>query len=176
MNKSTKYSKVLFILHMPPPVHGASMVGKYIHDSKIINNAFECHYLNLALAKDLDDIGKGGIRKLKEFYKQLKQIRKQTKLIVPQLCYVTPNAKGGAFYKDFFVVMLLKMMRQNIVVHYHNKGIATRQNRYFDNEPCEYLEIDENDIKDLCDKMKKQQAIRRIGTSHKGYWELLINL
>ena len=44
MNKSTKYSKVLFILHMPPPVHGASMVGKYIHDSKIINNAFECHY------------------------------------------------------------------------------------------------------------------------------------
>ena len=102
MNKSTKYSKVLFILHMPPPVHGASMVGKYIHDSKIINNAFECHYLNLALAKDLDDIGKGGIRKLKEFYKQLKQIRKQTKLIVPQLCYVTPNAKGGAFYKDFF--------------------------------------------------------------------------
>lgn len=88
MNKSTKYSKVLFILHMPPPVHGASMVGKYIHDSKIINNAFECHYLNLALAKDLDDIGKGGIRKLKEFYKQLKQIRKQTKLIVPQLCYV----------------------------------------------------------------------------------------
>ena len=57
MNKSTKYSKVLFILHMPPPVHGASMVGKYIHDSKIINNAFECHYLNLALAKDLDDIG-----------------------------------------------------------------------------------------------------------------------
>lgn len=133
MNKSTKYSKVLFILHMPPPVHGASMVGKYIHDSEIINNAFECHYLNLALAKDLDDIGKGGIRKLKEFYKQLKQIRKQTKLIVPQLCYVTPNAKGGAFYKDFFVVMLLKMMRQNIVVHYHNKGIATRQNRYFDN-------------------------------------------
>ena len=77
MNKSTKYSKVLFILHMPPPVHGASMGGKYIHDSKIINNAFECHYLNLALAKDLDDFGKGGIRKLKEFYMKLIQIRKQ---------------------------------------------------------------------------------------------------
>ena len=29
------------------------------------------------------------------------------------------------------------------------------QNRYFDNEPCEYLEINEDDIKDLCDKMKK---------------------
>ena len=27
---------ILFILHMPPPVHGAAMMGKYIHDSKVI--------------------------------------------------------------------------------------------------------------------------------------------
>lgn len=29
--------KILFIMHMPPPVHGAAMVGQYIHDSEIIN-------------------------------------------------------------------------------------------------------------------------------------------
>jgi len=124
---------ILFILHMPPPVHGASMVGKYIHDSEVINDTFDCHYLNLSLAKDLNDIGKGGIRKLKEFYKLLVLIRKQVKSIKPQLCYVTPNAKGGAFYKDFFVVMLLKAMGQKVIIHYHNKGVATRQNRFFDN-------------------------------------------
>ena len=33
--------------------------------------------------------------------------------------------------------------------------ILEGQNRYFDNEPCEYLEINEDHIKDLCDKMKK---------------------
>ena len=119
--------KVLFILHLPPPVHGASMVGKYIHDSETINNTFECHYLNLTLAKDINDIGKGGIRKLKDFYKLLTQIRKQVKSIKPQLCYVTPNAKGGAFYKEFFVVLLLKILNQKIIIHYHNKGVATRQ-------------------------------------------------
>ena len=27
--------KILFIMHMPPPVHGAAMMGKYIHDSKV---------------------------------------------------------------------------------------------------------------------------------------------
>ena len=97
--------KILFILHLPPPVHGASMVGKYIHDSEVINNTFDCHYLNLALAKDLNDIGKGGMRKLKDFYKQLKQVRLLIKSIKPQQCYVTPNAKGGAFYKDFLVVI-----------------------------------------------------------------------
>lgn len=26
--------KILFIMHTPPPVHGAAMVGKYIKDNK----------------------------------------------------------------------------------------------------------------------------------------------
>ena len=38
MNKINKgKNKVLFIMHMPPPVHGAAMMGQYIHDSKLIN-------------------------------------------------------------------------------------------------------------------------------------------
>ena len=51
-------NKVLFILHMPPPVHGAAMVGQYIHDSKLINEEFDCKYINLSLAKDINDIWK----------------------------------------------------------------------------------------------------------------------
>lgn len=125
--------KILFIMHMPPPVHGAAMVGQYIHDSKVINEAFDCHYLNLTLARNLNDIGKGGIKKLVNFIRQLNKIRKTVKRIKPDTCYVTPNAKGGAFYKDFLVVMLLKQMRQNIVIHYHNKGVATRQDKTIDN-------------------------------------------
>ena len=126
-------SKILFILHLPPPVHGAAMMGKYIHDSLVINEAFDCRYFNLTLAKNLQDIGKGGIRKLRDFIRQLGRIRKEVKVFQPDLCYVTPNAKGGAFYKDFVVVMMLKAMKQKVVVHYHNKGVAARQNRILDN-------------------------------------------
>ena len=125
--------RFLFILHMPPPVHGAAMMGKYIHDSQVINEAFDCRYFNLTLAKNLQDIGKGGIRKLQDFIRQLGKIRKEVRSFQPDLCYVTPNAKGGAFYKDFVVVMMLKVMGQKVVVHYHNKGVATRQNRILDN-------------------------------------------
>lgn len=125
--------RILFILHMPPPVHGAAMMGKYIHDSRVINEAFDCRYFNLTLAKDLQDIGKGGIRKLRNFIRQLGKIRTEVRTFQPDLCYVTPNAKGGAFYKDFVTVMMLKAMGQKVVVHYHNKGVATRQNRILDN-------------------------------------------
>lgn len=61
-----KAKNILFIMHMPPPVHGAAMMGKYIHDSKLINDKFDSHYINLTTAKNLQDIGKVGIRKLVE--------------------------------------------------------------------------------------------------------------
>ena len=128
-----KMFKVLFIMHMPPPVHGASMMGKYIHDSEIVNYNFDCKYFNLTLAKNLQDIGKGGLRKLIDFIKQIRALRKIVKAENPNLCYVTPNAKGGAFYKDFLIVMILKAMGQKVVIHYHNKGVSTRQNKVIDN-------------------------------------------
>lgn len=126
-------NKIVFVLHMPPPVHGASMVGKYIHDSEIVNNNFDCKYFNLTLAKDLQDIGKGGLRKLIDFIKQITTLHKVIKSENPNLCYVTPNAKGGAFYKDFLIVMMLKAMGRKVVIHYHNKGVSKRQNKVIDN-------------------------------------------
>lgn len=121
-------------MHMPPPVHGAAMMGKYIHDSKLINDKFDCHYINLNTAKSLQDIGKGGVKKVWKFFYLLRKIRKTVKRLKPQLVYATPNACGGAFYKDFVVVEMLKQMGCKVVVHYHNKGVATRQDRWLDDK------------------------------------------
>lgn len=94
---------ILFILHMPPPVHGASMVGQYIHDSHVINEAFNCHYFNLTLAKNLNDIGKGGIRKLFDFIKQLFCIWKKVKKSSPN-CVMSPlMLKAELFIKTFLL-------------------------------------------------------------------------
>ena len=125
--------KILYVMHLPPPVHGASMVGQYIHDSKLINKQFECRYINLMTASSLEDIGKIGYSKLKSFGTLLKSIRKEIAEFRPNYVYVTPNAKGGAFYKDYIVVLLLKTLGCKIIVHYHNKGVSTRQDKWLDN-------------------------------------------
>ena len=124
--------KILFIMHMPPPVHGAAMMGQYIHDSELINREFECHYINLTTAKDLQDIGKVGGRKLFDFFKLLRKIRKTLDEVKPNFVYITPNACGGAFYKDFVVVQTIKAMGFRVVMHYHNKGVATHQTKWLD--------------------------------------------
>jgi glycosyltransferase involved in cell wall biosynthesis len=110
------------------------MVGKYIHDSKLVNDEFDCHYVNLTTATCLEDVGKGGVRKLWSFYRKLLEIKKAIRQVRPDAVYVTPNSAGGPFYKDFVVVQLCKWCsNKKIILHFHNKGVATRQDRWIDN-------------------------------------------
>src|SRR5690554_379615 len=122
--------RILFIMHMPPPIHGAAVVGDYIKKSHIINQSFNCSYINLTTARDLQDIGKLGFMKIIVFFKLLLNIIVTVYRTKPNICYITPNAKGGAFYKDFFVIILLKILRKKVVLHFHNKGVATNQNKF----------------------------------------------
>lgn len=129
-----KKPKILFILHLPPPVHGAAMVGKWIHDSKLLNETFDCRYINLTAAANLSDIGKVGFQKVINFSKMMMRIRRSVQVFQPDLVYVTPNASGGAFYKDFMVVNMLKRMGCRVLCHYHNKGVKRRQSYALDDQ------------------------------------------
>ncbi len=129
MNMKTR---ILFLLHMPPPVHGAALVGKYIHDSRLVGEAFDCRYINMGLATSLEDIGRGGIGKYLRYLGIIARAVGEVVRYRPQMVYVTPTACGGGFYKDFVVVELMKLLGRRVVVHFHNKGVATRQDRRMD--------------------------------------------
>ncbi len=155
--------KVLYAMHMPPPVHGASMVGKYIKDSILLKSRFEGEYINLTTAENLNDIGQFGIKKILNYIKMLVGIRKAIKKGKPDVIYLTPNAAGNAFYKDFVTVCLIKHWagyslfdfkwpvkivwnckskkekrkedrKANILVHYHNKGVKEFSKREFNDK------------------------------------------
>lgn len=144
--------RVLYAMHMPPPVHGASMVGQYIRDSKLLQDRFDGEYINLTAAANLNDIGRIGLKKVIGYVRMLLKIRKSIMTGKPHVIYLTPNAAGKPFYKDFITVCLVKrwagyslfeykwpfkivwnwrkrkivkkkVRKPNILVHYHNKGV-----------------------------------------------------
>lgn len=121
--------KILFVLHLPPPIHGAAMVGNFIKESKYLNDSFESDYINLTTSYHLHQIGKAGIGKLTALLKI--QVRLYQALLTKKydLVYVSLNSHGPGFYKDFLIVLLLKSMRKRIVYHFHNKGVSTNQNK-----------------------------------------------
>ena len=127
--KDKKKYKVLFVLHLPPPVHGAAIANSYIKNSNLINSDHETDYVSLATNTVLDQTGKGSFKKLITFAAILKNIARLLRSKKYDLCYVSLTASGPAFYKDAIVVALLKLFNQKIIYHFHNKGVSfTRQN------------------------------------------------
>ena len=123
--------KVLFVMHMPPPVHGAAMMGQYVHDSKLINEKFECHYINPSLSSSVANVGKVSIGKIVFMMKNIINIIRKVKAIKPDLCYYTPTADGWGIYRDLLVLSLLKWQKQKIVLHMHNKGVKKFSEKHF---------------------------------------------
>jgi len=125
--------KILFILHLPPPVHGSSMVGKYIKDSKTINTSFDAQYINLSTSKTIDEIGENPLIKFSRYFKILFRIIIRLINYNPDIVYLAITAKDIGFYKDFPIALLTKSFGKKLVLHYHNKGVSLKQHKFLDN-------------------------------------------
>ena len=126
--------KILFILHLPPPVHGPSMVGQIIKDSELINSVFTCRYINLSTSHTVDEIGKNPLGKVGRYLSMLSQIFWQLLVFRPNLCYITLSSTTPGFYKDFPVTLLVRLFGVKIVYHLHNKGVSKLQHRKFEDK------------------------------------------
>ncbi len=128
-----KAKKILFILHLPPPVHGASQIGQYIRDSNSIRNAFDCHFISLSSAKKLSEIGRFSILKILLLLKLYWRVFRFLLLNRTDLCYITLNSHGGSFFKDAGIALITRMFRRKTIYHFHNKGIRNYQDKFIYN-------------------------------------------
>lgn len=126
MNKN-KPTKIIFLLHLPPPIHGSSMVGESIKNSTIINDSFECSYLNLLVSRVLNETGKTSSMKILRFVGVWFSLLGNIINKKPEVCYLALTASGTAFYKDVLLVALLRLFKIKRVYHLHNKGVSENE-------------------------------------------------
>lgn len=125
-----KKSRILFIGTLPPPVHGSAVVSQQIKDSKLINDAFGCDWVNLSTSRRMDEIGKTTLAKP---FRLLGALFKEFWLLLTHrydLCYLAITCHGSGFLKDSPFVLLAKLFRKKIVIHQHNKGMANDVDRW----------------------------------------------
>lgn len=130
MNKSRDTrKKILFIMHLPPPVHGAAMVSRQIQQSVRINESFRCKYVNLSASRRADEVTNySPLRVVKKLFRFSGALLKTLKHLVcfrPNTCYITLTCHGIPFLKDAPFVLLCKLFRCKIIIHQHNKGMST---------------------------------------------------
>lgn len=111
------------MLHLPPPVHGSSIVGKLVSESEIINNSFHGRYINLILSRKVNESGKTNPQKIVRFVIIWFHLLGKLLHRKPDLCYYALTTTGAGLYKDVLLITLLRIFRIKIIYHIHNKGI-----------------------------------------------------
>ena len=116
--------KILFIAPLPPPVHGSAMVSQYIKDSKLVQEQYDCDFVNLSTSRRMDEIGKGGMKKILRFVGAYFSLLWKLLTRRYDLCYLAITCHGIGFLKDAPFVLLCKLFRRKVLIHQHNKGMS----------------------------------------------------
>lgn len=124
MKKQKCTPRILLITPLPPPVHGSAMVSQYIKDSQLVQGEFECDFVNLSTSRRMDEIGKGGVKKLLRFIGSYFTVFFKLLCRRYDLCYLAITCHGMGFLKDAPFVLLCKLFRRKVVIHQHNKGMS----------------------------------------------------
>jgi glycosyltransferase involved in cell wall biosynthesis len=128
----TKQS-ILFILKLPPPYHGSTIMNNYVWQSSAMKNAFECDFVKLSISKDIRDIGKFSFLKIFKIVRDFIVLLRKLIANQYQLVYLALSPLGAAFIKDFIYFQLLRFYNIPVVIHLHGKGMKQKgeTNRIF---------------------------------------------
>jgi len=120
-------ANILFLAHRPPPYNGVSILNEDILSSQLLQRTYQVDVVSINTARNLKDIERKSLKKLFlligiTFKLLLKLLNKRY-----QLCYFSLTPTGIGFYKDFFLIMLVKLFRVRLVYHIHGKGISLQK-------------------------------------------------
>lgn len=121
----TKKTKIIFLIQLPPPVHGASVINSYLIESKNIRNKFSIDVLDISTARKVEDIEKISFNKILKFLSICFLVIKMCLKNKYTLAYITPAPTGPSFLKDFSIIIILKLLKIHTIIHLHGKGIKS---------------------------------------------------
>ena len=116
--------KILFILQLPPPVHGVSTMNEIILDHLQNQGIYDLKVIPLKFAKTFNELRKISFLKLFRFVKIYFQIIHVLNFFKPELVYFSFMPVGLGFIRDYFYLKIIKRYSIKIVLHLHNRGIS----------------------------------------------------
>lgn len=114
--------RVLSLVQLPPPMHGAAAVNSEVVNSTRLNEMFDHDYIAIQLSTEIQEVGYLSFNKIS---KAISNFFRTAKFIIKNetdLVYFTIPPHGGGFYASVPLVLLLKIYRRKILYHFHGKG------------------------------------------------------
>jgi glycosyltransferase involved in cell wall biosynthesis len=115
--------RLLAIIHLPPPVHGTTLMNSFVAESVLLKEHFDLQIVPIRFCKKVSEIGRFAFRKIGLSIRLFSAVGRQLIMNRPDLVYMTPAVTGIAFYREMLLMGLVKIFRCKIVLHLHGKGI-----------------------------------------------------
>jgi len=116
-------ASILFLVQLPPPVHGAALRNEFLSKSKVLNTNFDLEVMPLDFAKSIGDVGAFSIMKLVKMIGF--SFRLFFKLLSSKydLVYYNFAVRGIALYRDWLFVRIVKLFSVPLVIHIRTQGV-----------------------------------------------------
>jgi glycosyltransferase involved in cell wall biosynthesis len=118
--------RVVCLMQLPPPVHGASVMNETVARSDVLKSRFAIDVVPMHFAETLADVGKNSVRKVPKVIATGARLTKELVTKRPHAVYVTFTPHGAAFYRDCLYVAIMKALCVPRIYHLHGKGIASQ--------------------------------------------------
>ena len=117
--------RVLFLVQLPEPVHGASIANQQLVDnSKLFSNEIEIDVVDISTSQEMSDLGIFSIRKITTFLKLFINVIYKSHTSKYDAVYVTLSPYGFAFYKDILLTLAGSRFKKLLCIyHLHGKGV-----------------------------------------------------
>ena len=118
--------RLLCLMQLPPPIHGAAVVNHIVANSKLIASQFELEVLPLAFVGSIQEIERPSLRKLARLFGITTRLAYALVARRPDAVYFTLAPTRSAFYRDCLFIALMKLAGVPRIYHLHGKGIRPR--------------------------------------------------
>ena len=117
------HKKLLMFVHLPPPIHGVSVMSEAVVQSRLIQEKFKLDVIPIRFSADINQLNRFSLKKLLLTFQLCGRLIERTLVFRPQAVYFTLVPTGQAFYRDAFFVFFFKLLRCKMIYHLHGKGI-----------------------------------------------------
>ena len=123
--------KILFLVQLPGPIHGVSLVNKSIIKSRAIKNNFNIRFINISTTKINREIDIFKFYKIFILISIILKLLKNLILFKPDKIYISLSVLGWGFFKDSLLVIISKAFGFKLIFHIHRKGVNKLLNNNF---------------------------------------------
>lgn len=120
-----KKNRVLFLVQLPPPVHGVSITNEKIVTSTLLRDSnLNISVVPLRFSDAIEDIDKLNYKKVIKTVSIAGKLLHECLFFRPDTVYFSLSTIGNTFYRDILYVAILKLLRVNVVYHLHRIGVS----------------------------------------------------